>query len=101
VHRAAAQTVVEGQISQSPPVQFPVLPQSEGFVAAQTPFGSWVPLFTVRHVPLYPSWLQDLHFSSHLKSQQTPSEQNPVEHSPSPWQGCPLLYCEIPDRFIV
>jgi hypothetical protein len=64
------------------PSQVPVCPQLEGPRSKQTPRGSGAPRSTGEHLPVRPGSAQDTQAPVQAVSQQMPSAQKPLAHSP-------------------
>lgn len=63
------------------PLQRPLEPHVSFASALQRPCGSTLPAATALHSPMVPTWLQLTQGPLHARLQQTPSAQNPDEHS--------------------
>jgi len=80
------------------PTQFPELSQAS-VVVQNLPSLHAVPAVSGAHVPLVPpvfAALQPWHGAVQAVSQQTPSTQRPLAHSPSPVHGPPWATAQTP-----
>jgi hypothetical protein len=71
----------------------PIVPSQDfglGHVLSEYPAG------TIEHIPRSPGTLHALQFCVHVLSQQYPSMQLPLEHSPASMQGVPLGFLQTP-----
>jgi Wiskott-Aldrich syndrome protein len=88
---SGAQSVPTAYHLQAPaPSHRPSSPHVVGDVVAQLARGSIAPGGTGTHRPTIPGRLQLRQAPAHELSQQTPSVQKPVVHSPLPAQGEPI-----------
>jgi hypothetical protein len=90
VQLPAAQTVPWAYLRQAPaPSHIPSLPQLVAPSSAHSLAGS-VPAGTGEQVPTLPAMLQASQAPMQALSQQTPSAQIPLEHSPGAVQSAPI-----------
>jgi hypothetical protein len=72
------------------PSHVPSVPHFSGPLSMQTPRGSTAPSGDGVHLPIDDGSAQLRQAPPHASSQQTPSTQNVLTHSPPPAQGCPF-----------
>ena len=88
-----AQSVFIAQVSPRPFLQPPAPSQT---AAPMHSFAGSLPNPMFAHVPSAPATLHALHVPPQVLSQQTPSVQKPLRHSPAPPQEAPLTFTQAP-----